>query len=148
MGVIGDENINLGVLQFFQFISRLCKVVLCGTRPDNMPVDCYVPGTGIYQTLLKLTDRVSSEPDVMEQVGKGRIPILKEYFLYSTERIPDKSHPPDRYGENHWHTGSEHSSRSAQLFPEENMSSVFQRYPLKDASAGHNCHSKHQEKKW
>lgn len=51
-----------------------------------MPVDCYVPGTGIYQTLLKLTDRVSSKPDVMEQVGKGRIPILKEYFLYSTER--------------------------------------------------------------
>lgn len=86
MDIIGDENINLGVLQFFQFISRLCKVVLCGTRPDNMPVACYVPGTGIYQTLLKLTDRVSSEPDVMEQVGKGRIPILKEYFLYSTER--------------------------------------------------------------
>ena len=86
MDIIGDENINLGVLQFFQFISRLCKVVLCGTRPDNMPVDCYVPGTGIYQTLLKLTDRVSSKPDVMEQIGKGRIPILKEYFLYSTER--------------------------------------------------------------
>lgn len=86
MDIIGDENINLGVLQFFQFISRLCKVVLCGTRLDNMPVDCYAPGTGIYQTLLKLTGRVSSKPDVMEQVGKGRIPILKEDFLYSTER--------------------------------------------------------------
>ena len=69
---------------------------------------------------------------------------------YTVQRgsFPDKSHPPDRYGETHWHTGSEHSSRSAQLFPEENMSSVFQRYPLKDASAGHNCYSKHQEKKW